>query len=211
MKQDEHSRPGRRCDQKPQPLTLGDSGHRVGRFGSENQAQAPGKRPYWRPGLALEVERGACRPTPRKKCAAAKRGQGLPSPFAGSPSLRGRPEVRMSTDSTLNSTHLMIPPATKTGKEVNSRRACAQIGTLFSRDMPYFCGFPPERCVQPLEGDAAHGTARPARGRPEALQYRTTRDTVKISPFAPAAARPLGKSLNPGLELQKSHVLGTAQ
>lgn len=179
----------------------------------------PGKRPYWRPGLPREVNRGARRPTSGKKCVAAKQGQGLPIPFAWSPSPRGRPEVRMRTDNTLNSTHLMMPPATKTGKESNSTRACAQIGTLFSREMRYSCGFPPERCrarnpgercLRPLEGDAARGTARPARVRPEALQSRTSHDILKISPFVPAAARPLGKRLNPGLELQKSHVLGTA-
>lgn len=42
------------------------------------------------------------------------------------------------------------------------------------------------------------------------LQFKTPRGTLKVSPFAPAAARTLGKMLSPGLELQKSHILGTA-
>lgn len=72
----------------------------------------------------------------------------------------GASGVRMSTDSPLNVTHLMAPRAAKTGKETNSVRACAQIGTLFSREM--LCAFPAERSrslqprarrrLRPLEG-----------------------------------------------------------
>lgn len=65
--------------------------------------------PYWPPGLARELERGAHRRTTGKKCPAEKQRQGPLIPSVGSPSPRGSPQVWMSTDSILNVTHLMIP------------------------------------------------------------------------------------------------------
>lgn len=123
----------------------------------------------------------------------------------------------MSTDSTLNITHLMTPYAAKAGKGTNLIRASAQIGILFSREIA--CAFPPEcgrslhprerRRLRPLEGAAVRGTARSAPEPPEDTAVLDAQRHVEtLSSFAAAAARPVRKRLGPGLELQKSHILG---
>lgn len=124
---------------------LGKSGHQVGQWVREPDA-GPGKR------ASTAADRQVmARSEARARTLDSVRRVSFPT---------GASELRMSTDSPLNVTHLMVPRAAETGKETNSLRACAEIGTLFSREMP--CTFPAERSrslyprarrrLRPLEG-----------------------------------------------------------
>lgn len=88
----------------------------------------------------------------------------------------------------------MAPRAAKTGKETNGVRACAQIGTLISREMP--AASPPSAAGRSTPGRAAVcGRWRAPRG--------CVRGALGLRRVAPAAARLVRKRPGPGLELQK--------
>lgn len=130
----------------------------------------------------------------------------------------------MSSDNTLNATHLMITGAAKTGKETKAARACTQIGTLFSRETACSCGLTSQRSVtQPQGAPPSLATggrccarhAKPARKLTEKM-LQSVQDAPRNpenTPFCASSCQDLRKEASkvPGLALKKSHVLSTAR